>query len=422
MRFTHEQTINTIDFWELQQKPYDTVKQFEEDLKWFEHNCRTIFPHDHGMQEASKELIGYVKERIQIVQSCAECYESTHEYVKNSERKLCLKRHLLLWAKAPDCGIYWPAKVLAVNTQEQTVQVHFFGDFSWCTFPVGSCFLYSKESPQKKRGPHLKIYNKALDVSSTRFLSFFGYSFNFINRQQDVNKYIKHIRLIFGYFNYANPQTVFEPEKYADYLEQMIAEQPNSQYNATELDSDYADTADTNHGFRYNRKRKVRIALTNGARAKKRRVETDFGKISDSIARGLRSLNQMNDNNIQKIEKLQRDLDKVTNEKEGLEQQNDALNVEKTILEEMHQNAVKQFAQKMADAEEATRKAEKMLDDAKMEFMRKNAELQLALFSTEKIAEDEKDALEQRIAELEGNKTKNNCANCQKYVDSLQES
>lgn len=172
IRFTEEQTQNTIDLVKMQQKSYDTIKLFEDDIKWFEHNCRSIFPQNRKIQEASKELIGSVQEQIETIRACAECFRNLNEFfINGSITKQCSQLHLLLWAKAPDCNSYWPAKVLAVNAEEKTVRIQFFGEYScWLLRTMDEiCYLYSDECPEKKRGARTKLYSKALRVSSFLF-------------------------------------------------------------------------------------------------------------------------------------------------------------------------------------------------------------------------------------------------------------
>lgn len=194
--------------------------------------------------------------------------------------------------------------------------------------------------------------------------------------------------------------------------------------------------ANANLRFKYNnvknktQKRMVRTASLNGPRAKKHRGEADFGEISNSMGidftQGLRSLNQLNDENIQKVEKLQRDLVNTNIEKQALLQKNAELIGEKMALEKTHciemkkiDDEKKTLERKAADADEAKRKAEEMFDDAKKELMEKIAALKMAQLNEKKNFDDEKDALEQRIVEFERNKNKNTCAHCQKFVDSL---
>lgn len=175
----------------------------------------------------------------------------------------------------------------------------------------------------------------------------------------------------------------------------MIGEQLNSASDASETDSDFR----TNSTPKKNksRKRTAKTAVPNGPPAKTPCNETEFGKISKSMAQGLQSLNQVNEQNIQKNEELQKDLDKITGEKMAL-QQTHRIEVQRL---EGEKNVLKK---KLDDAEMAKREAEKAFDDVKMELM---------------ALANEKKALEQRVAKFEMNKNKNICAHCQSFVNSL---
>lgn len=164
VRFTHKQTINTINIWGMQQKPYETIKQFEDDLKWFEYNCRSVLSQDKEIQVAIKALIIYVNEHIEIIRACGGCYQNAYEFSKGALVKQCQKLHLLLWAKVGGYS-HWPAKVLAVNAEKRQVIVQFFGGYDWCILSVRHCYLFSNDNPEKKRGPRAKSYIKAMAVS-----------------------------------------------------------------------------------------------------------------------------------------------------------------------------------------------------------------------------------------------------------------
>lgn len=214
-----------------------------------------------------------------------------------------------------------------------------------------------------------------------------------------MDEYIAFIRSRYGDFNYEEPQTAFVPEKIVEYLERMIGEQLNSASDASEMDSDLRPNSSPKKNK--SRKRTSKTAVLNGPPAKTRCNETEFGKISKSMAQGLQSLNQVNEQNIQKNEELKKDLDKITGEKMALQQTH---RIEVQRLEE-EKNVLKK---KLDDAEMAKREAEKGFDDVKMELMAQIIALA-----------NEKKALEQRIAAFELNKNKNICAHCQSFVNSL---
>lgn len=148
----------------MERKCYDSVSQFENDLKWFEHNCRSIFPQENKIQAALKGINDYVTEHIKFIQACGGCYQNAYEHCGGSSVKQCKKLHLLVWAKVTGY-VHWPAKVLAVNAENGQVIVQFFGDYTWCILPVRNCFLFSKQNPERKRGPPTKQLRRAMAVS-----------------------------------------------------------------------------------------------------------------------------------------------------------------------------------------------------------------------------------------------------------------
>lgn len=151
----------------MKRKSYEDFEQFEEDIKRFQHKCCSIVSQKYELKRIkreSKELIGYVKEKIELIRACVECFENSYNYGKSSVMRPCSKPHLLLWAKAQGYSSYWPAKVMTVNAQEKTVHVRFFGDYSKSILSDTNCFLYSKNQPDKKADQQ-KTYQKALKVS-----------------------------------------------------------------------------------------------------------------------------------------------------------------------------------------------------------------------------------------------------------------
>lgn len=149
----------------MKQKRYETVKQFGEDLKWFEHNCCTIFHGNCEIKKASTRLIEYVKKEVQMIRACGECYELAIKYGASSVTQTCSKPHLLIWAENENCG-FWPAKVMSVR--KNVFFSRFFGEDSMkilrSFFPF-FCprYLYSEDHPNyKSRGREL--YNKAIKV------------------------------------------------------------------------------------------------------------------------------------------------------------------------------------------------------------------------------------------------------------------
>lgn len=168
-------TQHAIDIPQMKQKSYATVKQFENDIKWFRHNCRTIYSQEREIQKASNRLIPFVEDQIEDILACDECYENACKYGPRSLVMACSKPHLILWHQVGDYGCYWPAKLMAINITERTVQIRFFSDFTKAIVLADYSYLYSKDHPTKKVG-HRKSYQAAIKVSSKFFL-FFNYSY-----------------------------------------------------------------------------------------------------------------------------------------------------------------------------------------------------------------------------------------------------
>lgn len=162
IRFSIEQSQNAIDLGQIKQKAFKTVKHFIDDIKWFQHNCRTINAKDN-INKLAKELTGCVKEHIEMIRACSECFENSHKYGKKSVTLICSQPHLLLWAKVTGYG-YWPAKLMTTNADAKTVHVRFFGDCTKSVLPACNCLLYSKDRPGNKNS-HKNSYPKAVEVS-----------------------------------------------------------------------------------------------------------------------------------------------------------------------------------------------------------------------------------------------------------------
>lgn len=142
----------------MKRKQYANVRQLEDDIKWFVHNCRTIFAQGCEIREASDGLIDYVNLHIQLIQACTHCYEDA------CVNSMSCSKHLLVWAKVKGHR-YWPAKMMAVKVEKRKGYVRFFGDGAMDILSVDDCFLYSKNYPDHKKFYPTKLYNKAIKVS-----------------------------------------------------------------------------------------------------------------------------------------------------------------------------------------------------------------------------------------------------------------
>lgn len=164
IKFNEEQKVDLV---KMKQKSYEIVEQFKDDIKRFVHQCCSIYPQSE-IQEASEKLIAYINEHSETINACTECYQNLLDYHENgSIKKQCSSQHVLIWAKSQKYDSYWPAKVLAVNCEEETVRIQFFGDHSCWSLPTkdDKFYLYSTKRPETKTGPRPKPLSKALEVS-----------------------------------------------------------------------------------------------------------------------------------------------------------------------------------------------------------------------------------------------------------------
>lgn len=168
IQFNAEQTQIAIDIPQMKRKSYETVKQFLDDLNWFHHNCRTIYPQERKIQAAVKRLFNYVNDQTEDIVACAECFGNARKFGSKSLVMTCSQPHLLLWALVEDYHCYWPAKVMAINVERGTAVVRFFSDYTKKTATNFYSYLYSKEHP-KKMGGHRKPYEVAIQVSTIWF-------------------------------------------------------------------------------------------------------------------------------------------------------------------------------------------------------------------------------------------------------------
>lgn len=187
IKFTTE---NAIDIPQMKQKSYETSKQFENDIKWFRHNCRTIYSQEREIQKASNRLIAFVEDQIEDILACDECYENACKFGPRSLVMTCSKPHLILWHRVGDYGCYWPAKLMTIDVEKRKVQIRFFSDYTKEIVSADYCYLYSKDHPMKKVG-HRKSYRTAIKVS----LNFFP--FFYIKNCMAENSPIIHVIAIF---------------------------------------------------------------------------------------------------------------------------------------------------------------------------------------------------------------------------------
>lgn len=316
----------------MQQKSYQTGRQFVDDVKWFVHHCQSVHRQQEEIKKASEVLMNNVTIAIRTLDACAECYDNLYDfYVKRSVPKPCSKPHLLVWVKEQMYGFYWPAKVLTINADKKSICVQSFGGYVCWESPVtdNNCYLYSEEIPERKGGGRPKYFTKALNVS--RFFNIKSNSYfsiriwlftDIINLVdfflQEVDEYATNIRSKFGNCNYAKPRVAFEFGKMEEYLEQMVAKTHSDYYYTSKKEKRSEDSS---------RKRSSKSFPVDFQSAKQARSS----KSANPIENALRIAQRFVGDKDEKIERLEEDL---RNAKKNLEQSNARFAVEKKVLED----------------------------------------------------------------------------------------
>lgn len=202
----------------------------------------------------------------------------------------------------------------------------------------------------------------------------------------------------FGAYNFGKYCTAFDPERMQDYLKQMIAEEPITDFDESEF-----DVSVTNKRNRNSMPQKS----TNGPPPKKSRNENEVNAIVYTFVDTMQSnFKSFVERAAQKMkydvgQHFQRRLNEADNEKMVLEHTIDVLNIEKADLE--RDNA----ALKKQQSDEKNR-----YDAFKFIFDQTISDLH-------ETHHKEKTALEDRIAALELKKNEVNCAHCQTVLQPV---
>lgn len=161
------QLVHRIDLSTILNKSYKSFFEFRQDIAWFSHNCRILFPHNVQIRDLSEYLIKYVDEEIFSVEKCIECYSNASEFPDDSFVMPCDPPHPIIWAKFERFN-FWPAKLMSMDGE--MVHVRFFGDHTNANVSTECCYQYSRDPPIQVTPMHrymTKEYNLALKVSST---------------------------------------------------------------------------------------------------------------------------------------------------------------------------------------------------------------------------------------------------------------
>lgn len=92
---------------------------------------------------------------------CDECHINL---IQNGFEKVCKQPHLLVWAKQKTYP-YWPAKLMSVNIERNTVDVRYFGGEHFrAVLSPKDCFMYSEISPSAHSGGNKQAIMEAKKV------------------------------------------------------------------------------------------------------------------------------------------------------------------------------------------------------------------------------------------------------------------
>lgn len=78
-------------------------------------------------------------------------------------KMVCERPHLLLWAKQKTYP-YWPAKLMSVNSDKNTVDVRFFGSHTRSVLTPKDCLMFSRKNPSVNIGPNRPALEKDQQV------------------------------------------------------------------------------------------------------------------------------------------------------------------------------------------------------------------------------------------------------------------
>lgn len=152
-------------------KEYETVKQFMDDISWFEHNCRTKYSSSRDINKAAISIRKMVQDELYNLALCNQCYQNANDFPDDSMARLCEPPHLPIWVDCKEYGI-WPAKLMLMNDNGK-VTVRYFGEYKNYDQNPTDCYLYSKEVPVNSHGaPTDAVFKLATFVSNNKFVFF----------------------------------------------------------------------------------------------------------------------------------------------------------------------------------------------------------------------------------------------------------
>lgn len=173
-----------ISLKDMGKKTYNDLKEFEEDLKWFDFFCRVVHTKLVPVKKPAKELLKFVKSEAISIQNCGECFQKAHEHGALKAFVMpCQSPHLLIWAQMNGFS-FWPSKAMWIEETQKIVNVRFFGDHTTITLPAAKCRMFSKDRPTTNLdGKNIESYQFAMNVSLA-----IPVKYSIINMHVDIQK------------------------------------------------------------------------------------------------------------------------------------------------------------------------------------------------------------------------------------------
>lgn len=148
----------------IENKAYRCWDSFWADIKWIVHNVKSRKP-NAVEKSALKWLMTFTRREMDSIRLCHECYKNANEHPADWFSMVCNERHPVVWAKQ-DTYPYWAAKLMASNTDDDTVVVWFFGsECKHAKINSKFCMKYSKNCLSTNFGEHRDEWDKAQLVS-----------------------------------------------------------------------------------------------------------------------------------------------------------------------------------------------------------------------------------------------------------------
>lgn len=115
-------------------------------------------------KKAANWLLKFTSGELYSIRLCHECYTNANEHPTEWIYMVCKQRHPVVWAKL-DTYPWWPAKLMATNERDETVDVHFFGENNHATIFKNYCINYTEECPSQYFGGHKDKWDEAQEVN-----------------------------------------------------------------------------------------------------------------------------------------------------------------------------------------------------------------------------------------------------------------